>query len=309
MTSKLSFLNTSVILPPKQSEDSSGVVCPTVACQWMTSKILKLLSLFVSHPNTIPLLFVFFSFIVWLYDCITDMVIIKILWSFRLPIMYPVNESFIGEEVTYLSYQTLTIDLYAPLLLLILLFSLMFTLLSCSCSRLSDRYRLATDYARALSETSGVSYQDPTTILARYDFQMGQAVTASLPQACLQFSAYMMILYMLETLKGFTKDQETLDLIQNKIDNFSFSSLWFSGLGSGLSILVAQYTAFKIQHEHGLTLGQRIVYFLSCLFNTIAMMTSCIVLVTLVLLPVSSYVGRYHLMVLVVLGVTVLGVA
>ena len=51
-------------------------------------------------------------------------------------------------QVTYLSYQTLTIDLYAPLLLLVLLFSLMFTLLSCSCSRLSDQYRLATAHAR-----------------------------------------------------------------------------------------------------------------------------------------------------------------
>ena len=80
---------------------------------------------------------------------------------------YPVNESFIREEVTYLSYQTLTIDLYAPLLLLILLFSLMFTLLSCSCSRLSDRYRLATMYAKPSYEVSGENIQDPTTILAR----------------------------------------------------------------------------------------------------------------------------------------------
>ena len=81
---------------------------------------------------------------------------------------YPVNESSIGEDMTYLSYQTLTIDLYAPLLLLILLFSLMFTLLSCSCSRLSDRYRLATMYAKPLSEVSGQNMPDPTTILARY---------------------------------------------------------------------------------------------------------------------------------------------
>ena len=81
---------------------------------------------------------------------------------------YPVNESFIGEEVTYLSYQTLTIDLYAPLLLLILLFSLMFSLLSCSCSRLSDRYRLATMYSKPGCELSNSNSQDPTTILARY---------------------------------------------------------------------------------------------------------------------------------------------
>ena len=52
---------------------------------------------------------------------------------------YPVNESMLASDVTYLSYQTLTIDLYAPLLMLILLFSLMYTLMSCSCSRISDR--------------------------------------------------------------------------------------------------------------------------------------------------------------------------
>ena len=85
---KMNFLNTSLVIPKKTPDEvPSNFVCPTVPCQWMTSKFLKLLSLFVSHPNTIPLLFVFFSFIVWLYDCITDMVIIEILWSFRLPIM------------------------------------------------------------------------------------------------------------------------------------------------------------------------------------------------------------------------------
>merc|ERR1711892_897053 len=135
--------------------------------------------------------------------------IIELFWNFKLSVMYPINATFIEEEVTYLSYQTLTIDLYAPLLLLVLLFSLMFTLLSCSCSRLSDRYKLATMYARPLSEISGQNMQDPTTILARYDFQLSQAVTASLPQFCLQFSAYMVILYLLETLKGLSVDKAT----------------------------------------------------------------------------------------------------
>merc|ERR1740137_454086 len=305
---KLSFLDTSLIIPTKSPEEvSPGVVCPTVACQWLTSKFLKLLSVFVSHPNTIPLLFVFISFVVWLYDCITDMVIIELLWNFKLPIMYPVNESFIEEEMTYLSYQTLTIDLYAPLLLLILLFSLMFTLLSCSCSRLSDRYRLATMYARPLSEVSGQNMQDPTTILARYDFQLSQAVTASLPQFCLQFGSYMVILYLLETLKGLSVDKATQDTVQEKIDSFAFSSLWFSGLGSALSLVVAQYSALKIQHEHDLTLGQRIMFSLSCIFNTIAMMTSCVVFITVIILPVSTYIGRYHIMIIVILLAAVLG--
>ena len=56
-----------------------------------------------------------------------------------LTLRYPVNESMLASDVTYLSYQTLTIDLYAPLLMLILLFSLLYTLMSCSCSRISDR--------------------------------------------------------------------------------------------------------------------------------------------------------------------------
>ena len=88
-TEKKSFLDTSMMIGTKSPEpDSSSLVCPTVACQWVTSQFLKLLSLLVSHPNTIPLLFVFFSFLVWLYDCITDMVIIELFWNFKLPIMW-----------------------------------------------------------------------------------------------------------------------------------------------------------------------------------------------------------------------------
>ena len=94
---------------------------------------------------------------------------------------------------------------------------------------------------------------------SRYDFQLSQAVTSSLPQFCLQFTAYMITLYMLESLKSLSVDKDTQDTARQKIDSFSFSSLWFSGLGSGLSLVVAQYTAIKIQHEHDLTLGQRSV--------------------------------------------------
>merc|ERR1719318_853029 len=220
--------------------------------------------------------------------------------------MYPVNESLVGDEVI-LSYQTLTVDLYAPLLLLILLSSLVFSLLSCSCSRLSDQYRLATVYASPLFEISGCNIPDPTTILARYDFQLSQALTASLPQFCLQYGSYIVILHMLETLKGLSVDKAAQDTVQERIDSFAFSSLWFSGLGSALSLIVAQYTALKIQHEHDLTLGQRIIYFVSCIFNTIAMMTSSVIFVTVIILPVSTYVGRYHIMLLVILFAALLG--
>ena len=42
---------------------------------------------------------------------------------------------------------------------------------------------------------------DDNNPLARYDFHLSQAVTASLPQFVLQFSAYMLTLYLLEELK------------------------------------------------------------------------------------------------------------
>ena len=64
-----------------------GINCPTAACDWMTVAVLKVLNILVSHPNTIPAFTVFISFIVWLYDIITDAVIIQILWDFKLPIM------------------------------------------------------------------------------------------------------------------------------------------------------------------------------------------------------------------------------
>jgi len=222
--------------------------------------------------------------------------------------MFPTDSD--GEEsLTYLSYQTLTGDLYAPLLLLILLSSLLCSLLACSCSRLSSRWWIARDLASPEKELEGGQDPEPTEALARYDFQLSQAVTASLPQFVLQFSAYMLTLYLLEELKGLAVDQNTVNQAQAKIDSFTFSSLWFSGLASLLSLVVGQYTAFKVQHEHGLTLGQRLVYFCACLANTAAMLTTTLVFVMAILLPCATYVGRYHIMLLVILGAAVLGVA
>ena len=69
----------------------------------------------------------------------------------------------------------------------------------------------------------------------------------------------MLTLYLLEELKvnkmhlriqttfqGLAVDQNTVNQAQAKIDSFSFSSLWFSGLASCLSLVVGQYTAFKV---------------------------------------------------------------
>ena len=75
----------------------------------------------------------------------------------------------------------------------------------------------------------------------------------------------MVILYMLETLARLNEDSAsevqldkgTRDTVAEKIEEFGFKSLWLSGVASGLSLCVAQYSAFKIQHEHDMTLSQR----------------------------------------------------
>jgi len=300
----INFLSASIALP---SPKVKRMACPTVFCDWVTAGTLKCLSVLISHPNTTPLFFTFMSFTVWLFDTITDMSIIDQLWNFNLPILYP-KDDLATQEITYLSYQTLTIDLYAPLLLFFLLFSLVFMLLSCSCSRLSDKYRLAAEYTRAEREVPGQHQEDPTTIMARYDFNIASAITSSLPQFSLQFAAYIIILYMLETLKGLSVDHATKDQISYKINEFSFASLWLSGTGSALALIVAQYSAFKIQHEHSLTLRQRFLYLLACVSNTVSMMCSCLILVVVVLLPAATYVGRYHIMTFVILAGAVLGI-
>ena len=92
-----------------------------------------------------------------------------------------------------------------------------------------------------------------------------------------------------------------------QIDSLSFTSLWFSGLASGLFLSVAMYALFKIQHEHDITLPQRLMYYLACAFNTVSMMTSSLILVIVIIIPVAVYVERYHLMILVIFGATILG--
>ena len=115
---------------------------------------------------------------------------------------------------------------------------------------------MSTRYNKASSEMANEE-QDPTTVIARYEFQIVGAVTSSLCQFCLQFSSYMLILYMLETFARLSVEKSSRENVEEKIAEFRFSSLWMSGVASGLSLAVAQYSAFKIQHEHDTTLSQR----------------------------------------------------
>ena len=119
----------------------------------------------------------------------------------------------------------------------------------------------------------------------------------------------MLILYMLETLFRLGVDNGYKETVRSKIEEFRFSGLWLSGVASGLALCTAQYSAFKIQHEHDITTTQKVVYFLACIFNTIAMMTCCLMFLTVIVLPVSEYVGRYHIMILVIILAAILGVS
>ena len=53
----------------------------------------------------------------------------------------------------------------------------------------------------------------------------------------------------------------------------------------------------------------RMVYFMACIFNTLAMMTTASLFVTLIFLISSSWIGHNHLMVLLILGCSVLGIS
>ena len=44
-------------------------------------------SIQVSHPASITIFTISLSVVVWLYDCLTDIVLIDNLWKFNLPLM------------------------------------------------------------------------------------------------------------------------------------------------------------------------------------------------------------------------------
>ena len=46
---------------------------------------------------------------------------------------------------------------------------------------------------------------------------------------------------------------------------------------------------------------------LACVLNSISMMCSCVMVVVVVFLPAATYIGRYHIMALVILGAAALG--
>ena len=61
----------------------------------------------------------------------------------------------------------MTIDLFAPLLVLMLTFSSIFFLMSCSWSSLYSQYKHSAQLARADRENDPVEEMDPTSLLAR----------------------------------------------------------------------------------------------------------------------------------------------
>ena len=71
------------------------------------------------------------------------------------------------EVLPLIGYESMTVDLYAPLLVLMLTFSSLFLLLSCSWSHLCDQYRHARHLASAGREKDPADHQDPTSLINR----------------------------------------------------------------------------------------------------------------------------------------------
>ena len=71
------------------------------------------------------------------------------------------------EDLPLISYESMTVDLYAPLLVLMLTFSSIFLLLSCSWSHMCDQYRHARQLASADRENDPADQQDPTSLINR----------------------------------------------------------------------------------------------------------------------------------------------
>ena len=85
-TERLSFLNSRLVLRGTETgEREGGLTCPTYPCQWFTQAVIKTVSCIFSHPNIIPAISILLSFTVWIYDILTDAVIIQTLWDFKLP--------------------------------------------------------------------------------------------------------------------------------------------------------------------------------------------------------------------------------
>lgn len=295
-------------IPELKPKSPRSMTCLTYPCQWASSKLLNLLSLCVAHPASTSAAVFILHILIWCYELLTDVVFINNLWDFRIPIMYWSNSTN-SEDISYLSYQSMTVDLYAPLLVMMLMFSLLFLILSCSFSHLGEQYRYAAQLASPDNEKEHANEPDPTHLLSRFDFHISQATTSSLAQFCVQLGGYLVILYLMETGKRTTPDQNIQEKIQEKINSFYFSSLWFSCLGSALSLTVGQYSALMLQYEYGLTPGQRLVYFLACIFNTVAMMSTTLVFFTMIILMSSDFIGHYHFMIIIIICCAVLGIS
>ena len=90
--------------------------------------------------------------------------------------------------------------------------------------------------------------------ITRYNYHIAQATTSSLGQLCTQLGGYLATLHMLQVTMGERDNKEEM---QGIIDNFTFSSLWLSCVGSVLSLISGQYLSFTTQHGDSLTIGQR----------------------------------------------------
>ena len=93
-------------------------------------------------------------------------------------------------------------------------------------------------------------YQFSYWILFRFDLVLGQGTCSTFPQFCLQLGGSC-VAYII--IQSSLSSQHT----QHLLDQFSFYILALSCAGHLISLTATQYYALMIQHDNGISYGQK----------------------------------------------------
>ena len=190
-----------------------------------------------------------------------------------------------------------------------LTFSTVFLLCSCSWRKIPSMFinawRLASPNGEDINAITLLKRQDlhissidRVSFFSRLEFPICFCTYSSMIQFSLQVGGSLTIMHTLSSV-DYPNYPEV-------ISTFPLQSLIISCFSSFLTLSVSQYAALNIQFPNSLSFSQRMFYMLSCILNSLSMLTISTLLVTIILIISSSFTCHYHLMVLLVLGFLVL---
>ena len=116
------------------------------------------------------------------------------------------------------------------------------------------------------------------TVVKRYDASLIESVTESAVQVIFQWGSYMGLSYLIGKVKNTLADFECFGekdsslaavcLLKDTVAFRSNAFLWFSGLGSMVSLTLGQMKSHNVQHEFCTTLKMKGSYACAALMNT-----------------------------------------